>query len=237
MPKLTGPELRVSGLSAWYGGTQALFDVEFVVPGGAVMALVGANGAGKTTLIRSILGLVRTRGSVIIAGKDVSAKGTFRRVRDFDIATVHEGRGLYYELTVLENLVIGSRRPEKSEVARICERFPALAMRLATPAGRLSGGEQQMVAIGRVLLAAPRVVLLDEPGLGLSPRLIKDVYEYLAEIRQTGATMVLVEQSVERAAAFATQMVVLSAGHVVEVLPSVSAESVARVERLVMGSA
>lgn len=235
MLKLGGPELRVSRLCAWYGRTQALFDVEFVVPAGAVVALVGANGAGKTTIIRAILGLGRSSGSVVIDGKEVSAQRTFRRVRDFGIATVHEGRGLYYELTVLENLVIGFRRPENWEVARICEKFPSLAMRLATPVGRLSGGEQQMVAIGRVLLGAPRVVLLDEPGLGLSPRLVGDMYKYLEEIRQMGATTILVEQSIERAAAFASQMIVLSAGRVVEVLPSLSGESVARVERLLMG--
>lgn len=231
----TGPSLEVRDLRAWYGRTQALFGVNLLVPAGATVALVGTNGAGKTSLLRSVLGLVKSRGQVFIGGDNVAHVAGYQRVRRHGIGVVHEGRGLYYSLSVQDNIRVGYRRLDDGAVEHILSVFPDLKNRLGEPVGKLSGGQQQMVALARLMVAEPRLVLLDEPGLGLSPRLIDGVYESLSRIRSSGATILLVEQNIDRAASFATQMCIMAGGRVVETLDAVDAEVAAHVKDRVIG--
>lgn len=232
----TAPALEVRDLKAWYGKTQALFGVDMSVARGQAVAVVGTNGAGKTTLLRSIVGLTRSRGEVWIDGSNASHLPGFRRVRRYRIGMVHEGRGLYYNLSVAENIRIGHRRLSADALDRALDIFPDLKTRLGEAAGRLSGGQQQMVALARLIAAEPQIILLDEPGLGLSPRLVDGVYESLARIRTIGATIVLVEQNIDRAAEFATEMCVMAGGRVIEWVPQTSPEIAARVKDLVIGA-
>jgi len=231
----TPPALDVRGLNAWYGKTQALFGVDLSVSRERTVAVVGTNGAGKTTLLRSIVGLTKCRGEVWIDGTNATQLPGFRRVRRHRIAMVHEGRGLYYNLSVVDNIRIGYRRLPPDALARVLDIFPDLRTRLDEPAGRLSGGQQQMVALARLIAADPQIILLDEPGLGLSPRLVDGVYEALARIRTIGATIVLVEQNIDRAAEFATEMCVMAGGRVIEWVPRVGPEVATRVKDLVIG--
>lgn len=231
----TGPGLEVNNLRAWYGRTQALFGVDLRVSPGATMALVGTNGAGKTSLLRSVLGLIRSRGEVSIEGQKVSHLPGHQRVRRHGIGVVHEGRGLYYHLSVRDNIRVGYRRLSDAAIENVLSVFPDLKDRLSEPVGRLSGGQQQMVALARVMAAEPKLVLLDEPGLGLSPRLIDSVYESLNRIRSTGVTVVLVEQNIDRAASFATQMCIMAGGRVVETLGTADARVASHVKDRVIG--
>ncbi|MEV1290070.1 ATP-binding cassette domain-containing protein, partial [Micromonospora sp. NPDC049679] len=143
--------LTLDSVKGWYGRTQALFGVDLYVPPGKTVALVGTNGAGKTTTLRAILGAVRTEGSVRVDGEEVSAKPTHRRVNDHRIAIVHEGRGLLSQLTVLENLVVGANRAERARIGEVLDLFPVLRDRTHQKVSLLSGGQQQMVALGRAL--------------------------------------------------------------------------------------
>lgn len=230
-----GHSLEIKGLRAWYGHTQALFGVDLFVPGGATAALVGTNGAGKTSLLRSILGLVKSRGQVCIGGDDVSRLPGYRRVRKYDVGVVHEGRGLYYDLSVRDNIRVGYHRLDGDALESALVTFPDLKSRLNEPVGRLSGGQQQMVALARVMASSPRLVLLDEPGLGLSPRLIDSVYATLRRIRSLGVTILLVEQNIDRAASFATQMCIMAAGRVTESLDVADADVASHAKEQVIG--
>jgi branched-chain amino acid transport system ATP-binding protein len=198
--------LRLEGVKAWYGLTQALFDVSLDLREGETLALVGANGGGKTTIMRSILGLVRTEGEVLIDGRPVTRVPTARRVRDFGIGAVHEGRGLFTAMTVRENLVVGLRRGEGGELPDVIELFPPLRGRLDERVSNLSGGEQQMVALGRAILRRPRLLLLDEPSLGLAPIVVGQIYEFLSELRGSELAILLAEQSTVRASEFADRV-------------------------------
>lgn len=204
--------LEVESLQGWYGHTQALFDVSFKLPTGGCLALVGTNGAGKTTTLRAVLGLIRCQGAVRIEDHDVSDQATHRRVRDHSIAVVHEGRGLLKDLTVRENLVVGNKDAAKRGVEDALDLFPALKDRLSERVSNLSGGQQQMVALGRAVLRRPRYLLLDEPSLGLAPSVVDEIYSYLDTLRQTGLTMLLVEQSVPRASSIADRLCLLRTG-------------------------
>ncbi len=204
--------LEVEHLRAWYGHTQALFDVSFQLPTGGCLALVGTNGAGKTTTLRGVLGLVRSEGSVRIEDDEVSRKPIQRRVRDHSVAVVHEGRGLLKDLTVRENLVVGNKTAAKTGVSEAVDLFPTLKDRLSERVSNLSGGQQQMVALGRAVLRQPRYVLLDEPSLGLAPSMVDEIYSYLSTLRETGLTMLLVEQSVPRATSIADRLCLLRTG-------------------------
>lgn len=204
--------LEVEHLRAWYGHTQALFDVSFTLPTGGCVALVGTNGAGKTTTLKAVLGLVRSQGSVRIDGDEVSGRHTHQRVRDHGVAVVHEGRGLLKDLTVRENLVVGNKVAARKGVSAAVDLFPALKDRLSERVSNLSGGEQQMVALGRAVLRGPQYLLLDEPSLGLAPSVVDEIYRYLTVLRQTGLTMLLVEQSVPRATSIADRLCLLRTG-------------------------
>ncbi|HWE13641.1 MAG TPA: ABC transporter ATP-binding protein [Solirubrobacteraceae bacterium] len=198
--------LEVENLRVAYGGTVlALDDVSFAVPEGGAVALLGANGAGKTTALRAVTGLLRfhggqvTGGSIRFAGRSILRADTASLVAG-GIGQVLEGRRVFADLTVAENLRVGafsarSRRPDRQLRERVNELFPVLAKRADQPAGLLSGGEQQMLAIARALMAQPRLLLLDEPSLGLAPRLVAQIGEALREINQLGCALLLVEQS------------------------------------------
>jgi branched-chain amino acid transport system ATP-binding protein len=228
-------DIEVEEIRAWYGSVQALFGLSFSVKRGSSLALVGTNGAGKTSTIRAVLGLIRTEGNVRIAGTIANRMPCYRRCREFKISVIHEGRGLFYDLTVLENIKLNHRKISESVLSDVIDLFPSLQGRLHDRVGLLSGGEQQMVAIARVLAARPAIVLLDEPGLGLSPRLVGEVYSYLDAIKKLGATIILVEQSIERAVAFVDSVVVISGGRVLKEISTEDPNAQSVIEQLIFG--
>jgi branched-chain amino acid transport system ATP-binding protein len=204
--------LEVRGLTAFYKHTQAIFDVNFTLDDARCLALVGTNGAGKTTTIRSILGLVQTGGEVLIDGAQCDHLPTHRRVREHKIAVVHEGRGLFPRMTVRENLLVGLQPSEQAGIDDALTLFPMLKPRLSETVSNLSGGQQQMVALGRAVARRPRLLLLDEPSLGLAPVIVDEIYGYLERLRETGLTMLIVEQSIDRAAGFADELCLIRIG-------------------------
>jgi branched-chain amino acid transport system ATP-binding protein len=206
--------LRLDSVTAWYGRTQALFGVDLHVRRGETVALVGTNGAGKTTTVRAILGQVRTGGTITVDDTDITAKPAHRRVRDHGIAVVHEGRGLLTQLSVLENLLVGATREQRDRLDDVVSLFPVLRDRLSQKVSLLSGGQQQMVALGRALLRDPSYLLLDEPALGLAPVVIDEIYGHVAELCSRGMGVLLVEQSVARAAQVADRLCLLRIGSV-----------------------
>jgi len=208
--------LRINALDAWYGDFQALFGVTMAVARGEVVAVIGANGAGKSTLLQSIAGLMPARRDAIVfdgeAIGDVPAHARVAR----GIALVPEGRRLFPSLTVEENLVIGGQlgRPGPWTLARIYELFPVLAERRSLPSTSLSGGQQQMVAIGRALMANPKLLLCDEISLGLAPVVVRDIYARLPDIVGEGLSLVIVEQDIVQALAAASYVYCLQEGRV-----------------------
>jgi branched-chain amino acid transport system ATP-binding protein len=216
----TGASLAVDGIVSGYGPVQVLDDVSMTADPGTITAVLGANGAGKTTLLRTIGGFVRpTRGRVLLDGHDLARRHP-EDVARAGIAHVPEGQGVITELTVTENLRLGAMlRPRSTRAGALGEtfqRFGALADRRLLPAGTLSGGERQMLVIARALLAAPRVLLLDEPSLGLAPKMVATVMDLIRRLRDEGGlTVVLVEQNARSALAIADQGVVLNLGKVV----------------------
>ncbi|HET7648074.1 MAG TPA: ABC transporter ATP-binding protein [Gaiellaceae bacterium] len=209
--------LSVEGLEARHGLLHAVRDVSLEVSKGETVAIVGANGAGKTTLLRAIAGAHRpSAGRVVVAGEDVTRLPAHRRVKR-GIALVPEGRRLFPDLTVEENLRVaaGVRRPGRWDVDSVLEVFPLLKPRRHARAASLSGGEQQATAIGRALMSNPRVLLLDEVSLGLAPVVVDVVYRSLAELLDTGTTVLLVEQDLSRALAVADRVVCMLEGRFV----------------------
>ena len=212
--------LRLEGIDAFYGDLQALYDVSLEVEQGRVFALVGANAAGKSTTLRVISGLVTPRrGRVVLDGQDLTAVPAHARV-DLGIVQVPEGRRLFPFMSVSENLLLGAHTP-RARAARdatlkyVYTLFPVLEERRAQLAGSLSGGEQQMCAIGRALMAKPRVLMLDEPTLGLAPVLVKRIFDTVRTINADGMTIMLVEQNVRQALTLAQRAAVLESGHLV----------------------
>ena len=212
--------LRIENLHVGYGPIEVLKGVSLEVPQGAIVALIGANGAGKTTTLNSICGLVLpTSGKITFDGEDTTGLPPHQVIRK-GIVQVPEGRKVFRNLTVYECLLMGSlSRRDRAEVARDIERmykiFPRLQERRAQLAGTLSGGEQQMLAFARALVARPKVLLLDEPSMGLAPRLVQDVVDQILRVRDEGVTVLLVEQNAEMALAISDSGYVLETGRVV----------------------
>jgi len=208
--------LRINALDAWYGDFQALFGVTMAVARGEVVAVIGANGAGKSTLLQSIAGLMRSRrDAMVFDGEAIGDVPAHTRVAR-GIALVPEGRRLFPSLTVEENLIIGGQlgRAGPWTLARIYELFPALAERRSLPSTSLSGGQQQMVAIGRALMANPKLLLCDEISLGLAPVVVRDIYARLPDIVGEGLSLVIVEQDIVQALAAASYVYCLQEGRV-----------------------
>jgi len=214
------PLLKVSAIQAHYGRVRALHDVSLEVAEGSIVALLGSNGAGKTTTLRVISGLLRpSHGAVEFDGRRIERLRPDQLVCA-GIAHVPEGRQLFPELTVRENLRLGAytrrdARTVEQDLQRVFNYFPRLRERLGQNAGTLSGGEQQMLAIGRGLMSKPHLLLLDEPSLGLAPLLVKEIFQIIADIRAVGTTVVLVEQNVHMALNIADYAYLLQAGRVV----------------------
>jgi branched-chain amino acid transport system ATP-binding protein len=212
--------LEVKGLKAYYRQVQALHGIDFFLDEGSITTILGANGAGKTTTLRSICRMVRTEGSIVFDGKDLTGMATENVVR-LGIAHVPEGRGTFVRQSVEENLQLGAyTRKNKREIAedmeRVYEYFPRLRERQKQQAGTLSGGEQQMLAIGRALMLRPRLMLLDEPSFGLAPLIVQEIYTIMRRIReQEGTSMLLVEQNANIALNLADHAYLLETGEVV----------------------
>ena len=217
--------LEIRDLSVRYGPIEALKGVSIDVAQGEIISIVGANGAGKSTLLRTISGLLRpAAGSIRFEGRDIGTAPTHEVVRA-GLVQVPEGRMVLAKLSVLENLLAATGiRSDKSEVARdidrAMERFPILRERARQLAGTLSGGQQQMLVIARALMARPKLLLLDEPSLGLAPVISSQVFAIIAEIRREGVTVLLIEQNAKRALAIADRAYVLELGRVVLVGPA-----------------
>jgi len=211
--------LKVTDLDARYGAIQVLRGINFEVNDGEVVVILGANGAGKTTTLRAICGMVSTGGSVTFDGQEVRGKDTADIVR-LGVAHVPQGRGTFPELTVMDNLHLGAYvRKDKKGVDEDLERwfdaFPRLRERKTQAAGSLSGGEQQMLAVARAMMGKPRLLLLDEPSLGLAPLIIEDLFRRFSEInRDTGTTMLVVEQNANLALSIASRGYVIESGSI-----------------------
>jgi branched-chain amino acid transport system ATP-binding protein len=208
--------LEVRGLSAGYGDFQALFGIDLQVDEHETVAVIGANGAGKSTLLNTVAGLVRTSGGTVrFAGEDLLAVPSHRRVGR-GVALVPEGRRLFPSLTVEENLLVGghARRPGRWDVDRVLDVFPLVRPLLRRPADVLSGGERQAVAIGRALMANPRLLLFDEVSLGLAPIVVKQLYAALPAVVAGGTTVLIVEQDIGQALTVADRVVCLLEGRV-----------------------
>ncbi len=211
--------LEVKGLNAWYGEAQALRDVDIEVHEGEVVTLVGRNGAGKTTLLRSLMGLHRqVEGEIIFAGQSMLRTPVHKRARQ-GLGWVQDDRGIYASLSVEENLVLAPTVSDKAwSVERVYETFPVLADRRRAPGTTLSGGEQQMLAIARVLRMGSRMLLLDEPTEGLAPVIVARIRDIIHDVKAHGVTVLLIEQNVKFAATVADRHYLLAQGEVVEAL-------------------
>jgi branched-chain amino acid transport system ATP-binding protein len=212
--------LSARGLSAYYGGTRVLYDLDFEMAEGGITTLLGANGAGKTTTLRALSGMVRTGGEIRFDGKPISGKAT-EDIARLGIAHVPEGRGTFVRLSVQENLQLGAiSRSNRQEIADDIERiftyFPQLRPRYHQQAGTLSGGEQQMLAIGRALMLRPKLMLLDEPSFGLAPLIVQELFTILGRLnRQEKVSIFLVEQNASLALDLADHAYLLETGRVV----------------------
>jgi branched-chain amino acid transport system ATP-binding protein len=233
--------LRIDGLDLFYGDAQALDGVSLAVDAREIVAVVGANGAGKTSLIRTIHGMHRPRaGSIAFEGREIAGEPS-HRLCALGIGQVPEGRQVFPNMTVLENLEMGAaprhaRARQKASLERVYALFPRLAERRAQAAGTLSGGEQQMLAIGRCLMGLPRLVMFDEPSLGLAPIVVQDVFAVIRRLaREEGLTVVLVEQNVAQSLRIADRGYVLENGRVVMEGPGPALLADERVRRSYVG--
>jgi branched-chain amino acid transport system ATP-binding protein len=214
--------LEIKDLHVHYGKIEAIKGVSVTVNEGEIVTLIGANGAGKTTMLKTISGLRPvSSGQIIFNGEDISKMPAHKRA-DLGLSQAPEGRGIFIGMSVLENLEMGkyNRKSRKSEMSEDLEKvfhlFPRLKERISQIGGTLSGGEQQMLAIGRALMARPKVLLLDEPSMGLAPLMIANIFNIITEINKTGVTILLVEQNAQQALQRAHRAYVLEVGHVVK---------------------
>ena len=212
--------LKVEDLQVYYGAINAIKGISFEVEKGEIIALIGANGAGKTTILHTITGLVPAKtGSIQFGGKDLT-KTPAHKIVSMGMAHVPEGRRIFQNLTVFDNLMMGAfTRKDKNEIAEslthVFKRFPRLDERRTQIAGTLSGGEQQMLAMGRALMSKPEIVLMDEPSMGLSPLYVNEIFDIIKEINAGGTTVLLVEQNAKKALAIANRAYVLETGKIV----------------------
>ena len=211
--------LEIKDLEVYYGVIQAIKGISFEVNQGEVIALIGANGAGKTTTLHTITGLISPKkGSVVFEGKDIT-KVPAHKIVSMGMAHVPEGRRVFAELSVYENLKMGAyTRSDKNEIeeslANVYKRFPRLEERKNQMAGTLSGGEQQMLAMGRALMSRPKIILMDEPSMGLSPILVNEICDIIRSVSESGTTVLLVEQNAKKALAIADRAYVLETGRI-----------------------
>lgn len=211
--------LEVKDLEVYYGVIQAIKGVSFHVEKGEVIALIGANGAGKTTILHTVTGLLSPKkGSVIFQGKDIT-KVPAHKIVSMGMAHVPEGRRVFAELSVYENLKMGAyTRTDKTEIEEslknVYKRFPRLEERKNQMAGTLSGGEQQMLAMGRALMSKPSIILMDEPSMGLSPILVNEIFDIIRSVSESGTTVLLVEQNAKKALSIADRAYVLETGNI-----------------------
>ena len=211
--------LKVDNINVYYGAIHAIKGVSFEVNEGEVIALIGANGAGKTTTLHTITGLLHAKsGSITFNGVELT-KTPAHKIVEMGIAHVPEGRRIFQNLTVLDNLKLGAfTRKDKENISKdiemVYERFPRLAERKTQIAGTLSGGEQQMLAMGRALMSKPKIIVMDEPSMGLSPIFVSNIFDIIQTIRESGTTVLLVEQNAKKALSIADRAYVLETGKI-----------------------
>ncbi|MDC7291548.1 ABC transporter ATP-binding protein [Blautia schinkii] len=212
--------LEVKDIQVYYGMIQALKGVSFEVNEGEVIALIGANGAGKTTTLHTVTGLLRSKsGQIMFDGQDIT-KIPPHKIVTMGMAHVPEGRRVFSNMTVLQNLKMGAfTRTDKDEIEdtiqKVYKRFPRLEERQGQTAGTLSGGEQQMLAMGRALMSKPRIILMDEPSMGLSPIFVNEIFDIIKEVSESGTTVLLVEQNAKKALSIADRAYVLETGKII----------------------
>lgn len=235
--------LKVSDLSVAYGAVPAILDVSLELQPGEVRVILGANGAGKTTIIKTLLGLVRPQnGKIEFDGKHDLTRLKSHQIHQLGIAWIPEGRQLWGSLTVLENLRMGAFiQSDEAEVEKnigeMFERFPRLKERRDQLAASLSGGEQQMVAIARALMSKPRLLLMDEPSVGLAPMVVRDIFELVKSINRSGISVLMVEQNARQALALAHWAYLLEIGQIVESGPADEIATKERVQEVFLGGA
>ncbi len=209
--------LNVDNINVYYGNIHAIKDVSFEVHDGEIVALIGANGAGKSTSLKTVSGLLSSRtGSISFLGSPIDRVPAHKRVA-MGLSQVPEGRRIFLQMTVLENLQMGaftSKADTKADLEKVFEQFPRLLERKSQIAGTLSGGEQQMLAMGRALMSRPKLLMLDEPSMGLAPILVEQIFEIIKSLHKAGTTILLVEQNAEMALKIADRAYVLESGRI-----------------------
>ena len=214
---MSGPLLSIADMHVSYGRVEAVHGVSLGVPHASIVTVIGANGAGKTTLLNAIMGVMKGKGSIEFDGKPVADLSLEARVAN-GLCLVPERRGLFASMPVEDNLLLGGFRRSRGERAQALEetyaRFPRLQERRRQLAGTLSGGERQMLAMGRALMARPRLLMLDEPSLGLAPRIVRDVFHIITALKETGVSILLIEQNARAALQIASYAYVLELGRV-----------------------